>query len=199
MDGFMDERVHKHPQTQQVSPSYLEVGFRGAQGTRRAGNADREAPPRAAPAHPGLIRRNARGMRPACAPPLTPLPAAPPPLSPLWRPQLWAVVSGQARMDLGPPCRRDPRVPPSRRDVSLQEFAQWGSDCGTMFFFPEGALNILYSPSDKNFSVKIKYMGFAPDGYCKRINACSRAGASLQFSGRCTPDQPVARHDGSMP
>jgi len=79
-------------------------------------------------------------------------------------------------MDLGAWARRDPRVP-HPRDVRLEEFASWGNDCGDMFFYPEGALNILYSPTDRNFSVKIKYMGFAPDGYCKRINACSRAGA----------------------
>lgn len=71
--------------------------------------------------------------------------------------------------------RRDPRTP-RPRDVRVDEFAAWGSDCGDMFFFPEGALNILFSPADKNFSVKIKYLGFAPDGYCKRINACSQGG-----------------------
>lgn len=99
--------------------------------------------------------------------------------------QLWAVVCGQARMD---PvyCRRDPRLP-RQRDVRVDEFAQWGSDCGDMFFFPEGALNILFSPADRNFSVKIKYLGFAPDGYCKRINACSHGGEWTAFASvrRC--------------
>ncbi|KAI8475688.1 MAG: hypothetical protein J3K34DRAFT_456094 [Monoraphidium minutum] len=85
--------------------------------------------------------------------------------------QLWAVVSGQARME--PSFSRRELRPPRQRDIRLDEFSAWGPDCGDMFFFPEGALNILFSPADRNFSVKLKYMGFAPDGYCKRINACS--------------------------
>jgi hypothetical protein len=62
-------------------------------------------------------------------------------------------------------------------DVPVEEFTTWGPDCGDMFFFPQGALNLLYSPADGNFSVKLKYLAFAPDGYCKRVSACSYGGA----------------------
>ena len=83
--------------------------------------------------------------------------------------------------------RRDPRAP-HPRDVRVSEFAAWGPDCGDMFFFAEGAVNLLFSPADRGFSVKIKYMGFEVDGYCKRINACTRAGAAEGHAhGTCPP------------
>jgi hypothetical protein len=92
---------------------------------------------------------------------MTPVPGAPaPPPS--------AAAGGQ----------REPRAQPQpRRDVPVEQYAAWGSDCGDMYFYPEGAINLLFSPAAKNFSVKMKYMGFAPDGYCKRVNACSVEGA----------------------
>jgi hypothetical protein len=82
------------------------------------------------------------------------------------------------------PARASP--PPPRRDVPVDAYAAWGPECGPMHFFPEGAINVLFSPGDRMFSVKMKYQGFAPDGYCKRASSCTPEGArrATQRAGR---------------